>query len=454
MRRDLRLATFFVDRRTIASPAGLLALGAYAVPTALTLLVVGGTAAFFGWSAADVGGDTDLVITYRLLAVFASLLLLIPTVTLGASAAKLSARRHDRRLSTLSLLGASPRTIRRIAVFEPVVLSTLGVLVGLTGYIALTVPVGRIPFQGEPIGTTNLLLPLWAMAAIGGFMVLLSVGSASLGLRRVSVSPLGVRLRQDAAATGWVRLLAGVGVLGVVLLASSLVTGGDVAVGVFIAVAFGAVGIGLLVLNLIGAWFVQWSGRFVARRARRPEDLMAARVVCDQPRQTWRRVAGLGMTCFAAVFLGSGVALAQMSGSEGLDRAQQALANDLRTGVLLTLGIAFVLIGAAAVVDQRTDIADRADLFSALHAAGLDESAVRRLSVRTVTVPMASAIVFGVLTASAVSFPLIGLSLIFAPLSVAAWVSVCVIGTALLWASARWAARSVGSTLELSRAIT
>ena len=45
---------------------------------------------------------------YQALAVIALVLLVVPLVSLGGAAARLSARRRDDRLATLRLLGATP----------------------------------------------------------------------------------------------------------------------------------------------------------------------------------------------------------------------------------------------------------------------------------------------------------------------------------------------------------
>ncbi|MCI2264553.1 FtsX-like permease family protein [Sediminivirga luteola] len=442
-----------INRRSLSQRTSVLTVIAYAVPTAIILTVAGGAWAFFRWTPDRFPGTEDLSGMYQVLAVFASILLLIPAANLGAAAAKLSARRNDLRLSTLSLLGASPGTVRAVALAEPLLLAGVGILAGVLGYLAMLLPFSRIHFQNEPLGYTAMLLPWWALLAGIAVMAVLSLVSAALGLRRVSVSPLGVRMRQQAQRAGVLRVVIG----GVLLAGACAVAVGlnvvPLGAGVAIGVALGVVAAGLLILGLIGGWIVQLSGRIAAKAATRPQDLMAARIVCDVPKQCWQRVSGLAMTAFAAVFLGAGVAIISEANAEAMNPAEAALMVDIRTGLLLTVGIAFLLIGATAVINQNVDILDRAEVYRGLHAVGMDDAALTRLSIRTVTIPVAASIVFGVFFALVLALPLVGMALVFAPLSMLACALVCVLGTLLLWLAVRLSGRAVLGVADVARTV-
>src|SRR5699024_9564022 len=116
----------------------------------------------------------------------------IPASTLASASATLSARRQDERLSTMSLLGARRSAIVALAVAEPLVPAICGIVLGVLGYLGLACRVSFIHFMGEPIGYANMLMPGWLVAAGIVFLILVCIASALIGLRKVSISPLGV----------------------------------------------------------------------------------------------------------------------------------------------------------------------------------------------------------------------------------------------------------------------
>src|SRR5690606_26025793 len=91
-----------------------------------------------------VSGSAELAELYQLLAVLATVFLIVPATSLGVASAKLSARRQDERLSTLSLLGAQRGTIRLIAIAEPFIPASLGILAGIGGYLLVAWPLSFI----------------------------------------------------------------------------------------------------------------------------------------------------------------------------------------------------------------------------------------------------------------------------------------------------------------------
>ncbi|MFP3513607.1 hypothetical protein SB775_29360, partial [Peribacillus sp. SIMBA_075] len=77
----LRLAWLFARRSASARSTVVLPVVAFAVVTALLLIVAGGAQAFFSWT-------DDLAGLYQALAVIALSLLVVPLVALGGSAAR------------------------------------------------------------------------------------------------------------------------------------------------------------------------------------------------------------------------------------------------------------------------------------------------------------------------------------------------------------------------------
>ena len=161
----------------------------------------------------------EMAATYQLLAALATVLLVVPLVSLGGAAARLSARRRDDRLATLRLLGATTATVARMTVLEAATVALIGALAGAAGYLLTGPFVQLIRFRGEPIGTAYWLSP-WAVAAVVAAVALLAALSATAGLRQVSISPLGVRRRRDVPRAGWLRAVVGLVIIAVLVVAT------------------------------------------------------------------------------------------------------------------------------------------------------------------------------------------------------------------------------------------
>ena len=137
--------------------------------------------------------------------------------------------------------------------------------------------------------------------------------------------------------------------------------------------------------------------------------------------------------CFVfgfAVVAGCGLALADMAeGAEG------TLMADIRTGVLLTLGIAFVLLACAVGVTQAASVLEERDLIVGLDRLGIPDAELRRARRLTVMVPLRWAAIGGAALGGVLSFPIVGMSLLVAPLSVATIALTFVAGFALVAAA-------------------
>lgn len=89
-----------------------LPVSAFAASTTLLLTVLGGYGAFAGRSSEPEAE------AYLALAGVASVLMIVPAVTLGLAAARLGARRRDERLASLRLIGSTPRQIVALCAAE------------------------------------------------------------------------------------------------------------------------------------------------------------------------------------------------------------------------------------------------------------------------------------------------------------------------------------------------
>ena len=396
------------DRAVLVLP-----VAAFAVVTALALTVFGGAAFFF-----SIEGEIGLL--YQGLAILAVTLLVIPLLTLCGAAARLSARRRDRRLSTLSLLGASGRTVTVMTLIEATLLALAGTLLGVLGHLALTPVVGLVPFHGGPIGAGNVVLGVPGMlACVAGFVVLAAV-SALVGLRRVVVSPLGVRTRQQAGSTSWLRAVGFVLAVcaGLVMGQTMRADQGTLVLAAGVVITFGLT---MAVLNLVGPLVLRIQGRIHLSRAGGPrsaERVLAARTVLDAPKGTWRQVGGVAMTSFAAVFAGVGLSFTELAGGTAMSAEDRMLFEDIRTGVILTLVISFVTVAASVAVNQAADVLDRRDLFAALDRMGMPLGRVDGARTRAVMGPLVTVALWSAGSAAILILPMTAVGTLTSPTTV------------------------------------
>ncbi|MFE3451541.1 FtsX-like permease family protein [Nonomuraea sp. NPDC059194] len=241
------------------------------------------------------GTPTEDAQAYRVLALIASVLMVVPLLVFGGAAARLTVARRDQRLASLRLVGATPGQVVVMTVAEAVIVAFAGAVLGTVLYGAAVPLLTAIRIGGGPWFAGDLLPnPLLAIGVLLAVPLLVGV-SAIVGLRRVVVSPLGVAKRETPPAMRFVRVLALLAVLAVVPLLSA-----NAGVGVIAVV----IGLAFLCINLVGPWVVGLIGRITARRARRPAKLLAGRRLVDDPRSAWRTVSGVALTGFVAGFLG------------------------------------------------------------------------------------------------------------------------------------------------------
>lgn len=423
----LRIAWLFARRGADDRSTVLLPVIAFAVSSLLLLVVAGGAQAFFSWR----DGDAFL---YQALAVIALALLVVPLVGLGGSAARLSARRRDDRLAGLRLLGASPAMVAALTVIESTGLAVVGTIAGLVLYLPVAPLVGLIPFRGEPLGAAAVLQPGAVALAVLGVAVL-AAASAALGLRGVVVSPLGVRTRQAAPRVHWVRALVAVVVIAATYLVMSAL---QVFVGALVVLTVLGIGFGgtIAVLNLVGPWVLRKIASGQARRATTARRLLAARAVLESPKAAWRQVSGVAMTSFMAVFAGVGVGILGMAG-EGGDAQSRTLLADIRTGVVVTVIVSFLMVACSAGVNQAAAVLDRGDLYVSLDRIGMPVAEMDAARSRAVMSPLRVTTIGSALTAAIVVFPLAGLSLLVAPLTLVMVAACLATGVLLVWAALR-----------------
>jgi hypothetical protein len=267
---------------------------------------------------------------------------------------------------------------------------------------------------------------LAALVAIG--VVTVAAVSALTGLRRVLVTPLGVRTRAAKPVPGWMRLMLAVAliVLGMMVMSARSLLG-DIAgmLGVVVAVLGVFVG-GLVALNAMGPWVLARWARHRLRTATDARGLLAARTVLDDVAATWRQVSGAAMAGFVAVVGGAGAAMSQ--GMSGGPADEVVSGTDIRTGVMVTLVIAFVGVACTTLVSQAATVLDREELTHSLNMMGVPPEIPNRARMSALMGPLVLTLLVAVVCSGAVLFPLVGISLITAPLSCLVVAAVCVAG--------------------------
>ncbi|MCI1983650.1 MAG: ABC transporter permease [Bifidobacteriaceae bacterium] len=395
------------DQRTAASKRAAsrtdhttaLAVIAFAVATAVFLTVLGGLHAFiyratpahtfaavWGWSGETTGmNDASVGPTYVSLALFASLLLLVPLSTLAGSAARLVASRRDAELASLRLMGATGGQVTALTALDATAQALGGTVLGIVGYFALLPAVMLLHFQASTFTFTQLWVGPLALVGVVVGVTLLALVSALISLRGVVISPLGVSARRTPAALSKWRLWIFLAVFALGMAGSKLINfAGDDSFAVIMVIMVPIIAT-FLVINLLGPLVIRHSARRRLARARTASQLIAMRRILDNPKRAWRNVSGVAL----AVFIAGMTSLASFMGSldtSGYDPQQVTLMHDIGMGGLLTLFFAAVLAAVSSGVMQAGSIYDQASEYRMLILEGADArvlAAARRKEVMT-----------------------------------------------------------------------
>ncbi|TJZ77831.1 FtsX-like permease family protein [Rhodococcus oryzae] len=394
---------------------------AFAASTALLLTVLGGYGAF------DGRADEPEAQMYLALAGVASVLMVVPAVTLGLAAARLGARRRDERLAALRLIGATPRQIVALCSAESGAQGLVGALIGVVGYLAAMPLVAQLRFQGRTFDLAELWVGTLPLLGVVLGMTALAALTSMLGMRQVFVSPLGVAQGNPRPAPK--ALIAALAAA--VLFGWTAVGGGApgvAAILIGLAVCFG-------VVALIGPFVISLLGRIMLARSRDAASLIAARRVLDNPKSVWRTVSGVTMASFVAAGTSLLAAIGNGEGQE-LQPGQEFIFADLRTGVLFTLGATFALAAISSALTQVSTILDNRQLYRSLALAGTPPEVMDRARMRQVRTPVVVMALAGAGGALLFLFPLTGAAIVTSPMALLQLGVTLAAGIALVLASA------------------
>jgi hypothetical protein len=229
--------------------------------------------------------------------------LLLPVLVFVSTSTRIGAARREQRFAALRLAGATPRQANILAAVEAGAAAIAGAALGAVGFALLRSHVARIEIDGHQSFVGDVRVAPILLAAILVAIPVLAVAAATVSLRRLQASPLGVARRAVRARPTARRLVP-------------LVIG---SIGFFAAVAAAArsTGIGMLVpamaafalmiygIVAAGPWFTVLTARAIGRTGQRGSALLAGRRLEDDPTAGFRAVSGLVLAVFvASVFSG------------------------------------------------------------------------------------------------------------------------------------------------------
>lgn len=382
----------------------LLALLAFAMATGALLTVLAGLGAF--QHRQQTATDADAAQLYVVLAQVATVILVVPVLTLGGSAARLSTSRRNERLAALRLAGASNTQVGLIAMIDTAAQALAGAIIGAGLYLAAAPAVALIRFQGRAFSRSELWVGTTTLILVGLAVVALAAVSAAISLTNVIVSPLGVARRSSPGRVTWVRALVAVLVLAAWAPLMRMVQSVE-QLSVILVVFASCFG----VLNLLGPFVLGLIGKISARRAASVPKLLAARRLIDDPRSAWRSVAGVTLATFVAGVIS--IVPAISAAAAGGDAGWNYLPTDLMTGAMVTLVIAALLAAVSSGVNQTARVFDLADQYRMLHIAGSDVSVLKRIRLRETWLPLIASLSIAAGSALIIIAP-IGIGLITA----------------------------------------
>lgn len=410
---------------TVAASGLVTATAAGALATAL---------AFAGRAAHPASSlQQDLGGAYALLACVALLALALPLVTVVRGAARLAVVHREERISTLRLLGATPREVTALVVVETAGQAALGGVLGAASYGAL-LPLGAaVPFQGASLSVGELWVGPGVLAAVvvsvcAAAAVLAAVESRRAGRPRPGPAcrPAPRRYRPARAAVA----------LGAALGTFVVTTFLELFAAAAIAALLGCLLLASVAFDAVGPWLLAARARRGARRAPGLPQLLAARRLLDDPHAAWAAVRGVATASFV---VGAVVGVPAVATQDGEAHAR-VLTADLLTGALLALGATFVLAAGSAAVTQAVEVLERRRELVLADRAGVPAAALDAARRRAVLGPLLQASAVSTLLALVLLAPFFGTAALTRPGALVA-VGGVVAGGAVLVAAVTWTTR-------------
>mgnify|MGYP007100787036 CR=1 FL=1 len=322
---------------------------------------------------------------YFFLAIVALGLLIIPLLGLGSAATRLGANGRARRLASLRLIGVSAAQVNLMTLVETLLQALVGFAIGLTIYLVTLPAWSTVKFTDIHLGGTEMLLPWWGFLGAFVLVVVITLASTVIGLRRVSISPLGVSRRETPAALKHWRII---GLVVMIPVASYLMrnTNLESQIEQIIGIALAWVGL-FLAVSLAGPLFIQVASRPFARTGN-PARLLGARRVIDEPRAAWRNISAISLMALIASIVVFALNMS-MVGDPDAQALTEIMQADIVKGVVIALGIALALGSTSTLIQQAADVFDREDESRALVKMGFPPSTLLKARLWQVMAPLA-----------------------------------------------------------------
>ncbi|MEV8252926.1 FtsX-like permease family protein [Rhodoglobus sp. NPDC076762] len=258
---------------------------------------------------------------YQTVAVIGAIAILFPVMLLVNIVTGLGEAARRERFATLRLLGATPRTVVMLTVYETAATSLIGALLGV--FLAwLTRPLAAsLSVDGGAFFVADLAV---APLAIAGTVIVTVLASALVAARRIAragIGPLGTT-RQQRESAPRAYLLAPLA-LGIVAMVGTSATAQFFELGIrtdlLLITSFLLLAIGMIVA---GPYLTLVAARMLAHRASGAATVIAANRIRTSPRATFRSVSGLVIAVFmVSLFAGAATAAdeeTELSSAPGL----------------------------------------------------------------------------------------------------------------------------------------
>lgn len=395
--------------------AGILA---YTVTISIALMIAGGTWMFYnranhprGLMGEVVAIDPSfksVLFFYFGLAIFACALIVPSIISLAAKSAVLGAKGRENRLASLRLLGLSSGEVTRMALLECFVQSIIGAAAGIAIYLLSLQLWTKLNVQATQIEAKEMLLPWWLLLSVLGFLMLIALASSWWGMQQVRISPLGVAKKSNKPAlkvwrvAAFFALIAGALIANQVFVRSAETTTFIILGSIVLAVVYG--------FNLLGPYLLQILARLISK-LRWPALMVAARRIIADPKATWRRVFGMGLLAFIAGYVSN--MPVSFNSDQHLEQTIKSFVElsrwDINKGVMITLVISFVLNSVSMLVNQASDVIERAEQSRALAKIGAPKSFELRVIWLETLGPLALAVLMGGLLGTMFSMPMVNM---------------------------------------------
>jgi hypothetical protein len=252
------------------------------------------------------------------------LLFVLPVLILLGTSTRLGSAQRDQRMAAMRLVGATPGEVRLVSAAEAGAIGAVGVVGGLLLFALARPLVALLPWR-PGLFPTDLAPSPALVALIALVLPLLGVLAGYLSQRRVVASPLGVTRRatpRPPRAWRAIPLVAGVGLLLVLLVFPSLINGNA---GVVYLLLLGGAGLTLLGLVLATPLVGAAAAAGLLRIRRLPvAGLLAARRLQADPMSTARLVTGITVLTFIATWVLAAFLPVLQQADTGYIAAQQA----------------------------------------------------------------------------------------------------------------------------------